>query len=67
MADVGWIEGQVINQRDGQPIEGAKIALSGGDVSQEGSSGSDGFFKFENLAAGEYEMVINKAGYEEGI
>ena len=61
----GSITGQVLNQRDGQPIAGASLTLSG-DGSASGSSGNDGKFAFDNLGAGSYELLVQKDGFEDG-
>lgn len=62
----GSIAGQVINQRDGQPIEGAALELRprGGET----TSGRDGSYQYTGLAAGnDYELTIRKTGFEAGI
>lgn len=62
----GTVEGQVLNQRDGQPIVDANLQLmpEGG----EQRSKKDGTFSFSGLAAADnYELVATKSGFENGI
>ena len=59
----GSISGKVFDQRNMQPIDGASIHLSG-TADQSAASGGDGSFAFNNLTAGDYEMVVSKEGYE---
>jgi len=60
----GSLTGQVLNQRDGQPIAGATCTLDG---SQNTTSGSDGKFAFDNLTAYNYELTVSYTGFENGI
>ena len=59
------ITGQVLNQRDGQPIEGANVQLAGGS-DQSTSSGPEGHFAFHDLAEGNYDLLVTKVGFEDG-
>ena len=61
----GSISGKVSDQRNMMPIDGVSIQLSG-TADQSASSGSDGSFAFSSLAAGDYEMVVSKDGFENG-
>ncbi len=67
MADTGSIQGQVLNQRDNQPIAGASVQLTGEGVEKNATSGNDGRFQLDNLAPGSYELVIRKEGFNDGI
>ncbi len=66
MADTGSIQGQVLNQRDNQPIAGASAQLSGEGVEQNATSGSDGRFKIDGLAPGSYDLVLQQEGFYDG-
>lgn len=59
------ITGQVLNQRDGQPIADANLQLSGA-ASGSTTSGSHGMFEFLNLGEGNYDLVVTKVGFEDG-
>ena len=63
----GSIEGQVLNQRDGQPIAGASLKLAGDGVEKQESSGNNGNYAFADLATGQYELTVTKEGFEDGI
>ena len=67
MANTGSITGQVLNQRDGQPIAGASLKLTGEGVDKNTSSGDDGHYQFDGLAQGSYELLVQKEGFENGI
>ena len=63
----GSITGQVLDQRNGQPIGGASLHLTGEGIDKSGSSGDDGMFQFDSLAPGNYELTITMTGYENGL
>lgn len=63
----GSIEGQVLNQRDGQPIAGASLTATGERTEKQASSNDKGDFKLADLGAGSYELVARKEGFEDGI
>lgn len=69
MGDSGAIRGQVTNQRDGQPIDGAKVNLSVDGGPEVGSKTTDakGEFHFGDLDPGNYEMLVEKKGFEDGL
>jgi hypothetical protein len=58
----GVLKGRVTDSENGQPVEGATLALSGSD---EGSvvTGADGVFLFPEVAAGEVSVSLSRAGY----
>ena len=60
----GSITGNVLNQRDAQPIAAASLQLSG-LAEQSVSSGPDGSFAFINLAEGSYDLIVTKDGFED--
>lgn len=62
----GSIEGQVVDQRNGQPLESATCVLtpSGGTKATD----AKGSFAYPDLQAGtSYELVVSKEGYDSGI
>ena len=62
----GSITGTVVNQLDGQQIEGAQCQCmpEGGETRTDGK----GNFAFSDLAAGyNYELVVRKEGFYDGI
>ena len=63
----GTLAGNVSSLRTGQPISGASLKLTGEGVDNTESSGPDGSFAFNDLAAGNnYELLVTAAGYEKG-
>lgn len=67
MADTGSITGQVVDQRNGQPLADAAVRVTGDGGQHDTSTGNDGKFQVAGLASGNYEMTITKEGYESGI
>lgn len=63
----GSIQGTVINRLNNQPIAGANCRCQGEGVEREVDTGNDGKYDIGDLGAGEYEMVIHKDGFEDGI
>jgi len=64
MADTGGITAQVVNIRNNQPIDGATVKLSGA-ANDSAATGSDGKFRFDNLAPGyNYGLDIAASGYQ---
>ncbi len=63
----GSITGTVIHRRDGQPLVGAGLAMSGEGVEKKESSGPKGTFGFADLPAGPYELVVQMDGFDDGI
>lgn len=62
----GTVEGQVLNQRDGEPLADANLQLmpEGGEQRTK----ADGTFNFSGIAAGDnYELTVTKKGFENGI
>ncbi len=61
----GSIEGVLIDSVSGAPIEFAAVALWDASKAIDGSlTGTDGKFKFENLKAGIYKVLISYIGYK---
>ncbi len=54
-----------VRDRDGAPIAGATVELSG-PVRSTRTSDSKGAFTFVNLAPGSYSLTVNKGGYQAG-
>lgn len=67
MSDTGSIQGKVLNQENNQPIAGARLRLTGEGVTEEKSTGDDGAYDFNDLAPGEYELLVRKEGFEDGV
>jgi outer membrane receptor protein involved in Fe transport len=60
----GVIEGTLKDSLSGAPIEFAAIALWDATKAVDGAlTGLDGKFKFENLKAGNYKLIISYIGY----
>jgi hypothetical protein len=61
--EYGEIRGQVVDT-DGIPVPDATITLSGSDLAGTRSvtSDGDGYFKFETLAVGTYDLVVEYGG-----
>ena len=49
-----------VEDEDGNPVEGAEVAVSGVDTK---TTGPDGVVVFADLAPGSYDYTISKAGY----
>ncbi len=63
----GSIEGQVLNQKDGQPIEAVGLEATGEGTTKQAESGAKGEFRLADLAAGNYDLVARKTGFEDGL
>lgn len=62
--ETGGIQGTVL---DGEqlPVAGAAVGVQSGDDMESTSTGDDGTFSFTGLAAGEWELSIKAAFYED--
>lgn len=58
----GSIHGVVTNYSDGQPIEYATILIS--PLGQTKTTDASGYYKFENLEAKQYNITVQKQGYQ---
>lgn len=63
----GSIVGKVINQQDGQNLSGTGLKLTGEGAGSNAVSNDSGDFQFDGLAAGKYELVAVRPGFESGI
>ena len=55
------LEGRLVNSLSGDPIGAATVVID--EVKREAVSGSDGTFRFDNLAPGTYHVWVRTAGY----
>ncbi len=55
------LEGRLVNSLSGDPIRAATIVID--EAKREAVSGSDGTFRFDNLAPGTYHVWVRTAGY----
>jgi len=55
------LEGRLVNSLSGAPIDAATVVID--EVKREATSGSDGTFRFDNLAPGTYHVWVRAAGY----
>jgi hypothetical protein len=60
---VGFINGQVVDQANGQPVSGTLVTLSGGNPARRVVVGAGGLFEFGSLPAGSYGLQANRPGY----
>ena len=67
MADTGSITGQVLNQRNNLPIPDASLKLTGEGAPTNTSTDKEGHFQFDGLAAGSYDLLVQKEGFEDGL
>lgn len=58
----GSIHGVVTDYSTGQPLDNATIVLSPGGISK--NSDASGYYRFENLEAGQYTITVQKQGYQ---
>src|SRR5688572_10784952 len=58
----GTVQGSVTDE-SGAALPGVAVTLTGPDVSQTTTSGSDGRFRFVNLPPGSYEITSAMAGF----
>ena len=59
------ITGNVLDQRTLQPIGDATLKATG-PTNENTTSGPDGSFALINLNAGNYDLLVTKAGYQNG-
>lgn len=57
----GGISGTILEMETGEPIKNALLTLSPGGKNTY--SGSDGFFEFQDLEAGQYTLTVQATGY----
>lgn len=57
----GGISGYVIETTTGEAVSNALVTLSPSGLNTY--TGSDGFFQFSNLEAGQYTLTIQSTGY----
>jgi len=64
----GVISGTVTDSESGDPLSGATVVISSGfggtAVRDTVTTGADGTFSFEELAAGTYTVTVSLSGYE---
>ena len=67
-ASLSSISGTV-NDKTGATIVGAnvKVTNQGTNVSQQRTTGADGFYSIEGLTDGQYTIEVTKAGFQENI
>lgn len=57
-----------VNDPDDEPLTGVTVTITGADTGTEFSDSAetneDGFYQFENLAAGDYTLTYEKEGYQ---
>lgn len=58
----GTLYGIVADSRTGEPVKNAFVELS--YTSLKTTTGSDGWYQFSEVEAGEYEMTVSKVGYD---
>lgn len=57
-------DGYVFNVTDGTPLSNATVTLTAADgETLETNTGSDGYYKFEDIEYGVFELTAEKAGY----
>ena len=59
---MGSMQG-VVKDNKGNPVEGVKVVLSGGEKDFETVTDGDGSYSFANVAEGEYSLSFEKTGY----
>ncbi len=57
------VSGQVINNKDRQPLEGVKVWYQSTKGAQFRKTNSDGRFTFETMAIDEYAILIHEKGF----
>jgi iron complex outermembrane receptor protein len=55
------LEGRLVNSLNGDPLGGATVVID--EVKREAVSGTDGAFRFDNLAPGTYHVWVRAQGY----
>jgi iron complex outermembrane receptor protein len=58
---MGVLEGRLVNALSGDPIAGATVVVD--ELKAETTAGSDGTFRFENVAPGRYHVWVRAQGY----
>src|SRR3990172_2407085 len=57
-----------VNDPDDEPLKGVTVTITGTDTGTEFSDSTetdeDGFYRFENLTAGDYTLTYEKDGYQ---
>ena len=61
IATKGNIYGKVTEAVTGQLISGAQVAVSG--IQQTTTTGQNGTYQFNELTAGQYQVIVSKSGY----
>jgi len=64
LSQTGSIEGKIIGSESGEPLVGATVKIK--NTSLGAISGKDGFFKIDNVPAGNYVLLISYIGFENG-
>ena len=59
----GIITGVVTDKLTGQTIQGVDVSITGPEAGQT-VTGSQGIYRFEDVDAGEYTIVVSKFGYK---
>ena len=57
----GTLSGTILEMETGEPIKNALLTVSPGGKNTY--SGSDGFFEFQDLEAGQYTLTVQATGY----
>ena len=66
-AQTGTISGRVTDSTTSAPMSGATVrAISGTTTAGTANVGEDGTYRIVNLAAGTYEVTVNRIGYSVG-
>jgi iron complex outermembrane receptor protein len=58
---IGVLEGRLVNSLSGDPIAGATVVVD--ELKAETTAGTDGTFRFENVAPGRYHVWVRAQGY----
>lgn len=61
----GNIEGKIIDKKSGQPVAAAQVQLNSSN--QTKFSGTDGYYKFINLAPGNYQISVSKENFQNEV
>lgn len=66
MGQSGALRGRVIDTEGGEPVPGVTVDLvvGVGRTIRSASTGGEGQFRFENVAAGRYSLIFSSLGYE---
>ena len=60
-AQTAVLEGRLVNSLNGDPLAGATVVID--ELKREAVSGSDGAFRFDNVAPGNYHVWVRAQGY----